>query len=386
MKSIFKIVCKFIIGIAIVFIAFVIYCITVTKLTPLLYESFGCESLEIDQKTETVSDTSETSINKSNYSDEYNNNRIGVLGTFGDSAGFMNAFFSLLAFTAVVFTFLYQYYKDGKTDRHTHRSQFENVFFNMTSTFEEIVSHLEYIDGEEQDNLYVVDGNNGDGNYDENGCLIVSNTFGRTPNLSSIRHKKGREIFRYLYCVKQFTPETGKTTSGIKELIELNQEMPLSEVKDYVFDGTLDHYFRYAYRILKYIDTSKLINDDEKMEYASIFRAQLSCYELLILFINGIEMDNNKFKQLIERYCFFNNIRAEMLPRTQNFYELYEPKINSNNGKERDGYEDKAEHEYAIGAFCKPAERVQIRRLEIFQKVWELRFSKRMERERDITK
>ena len=30
---------------------------------------------------------------------------------------------------------------------------------------------------------------------------------------------------------------------------------------------------------------------------------------------------------------------------------------------------DNAEHEYAIGAFCKPSERVNVRRLEIFQKV-----------------
>lgn len=384
MKSISKIVWKSIIGLALVSFVFVIYCITITKVTPWLYESFGCETIIFEQKTNT--DTCVASNNRTNYGDEYNNDRIGVLGTFGDSAGFMNAFFSLLAFTAVVLTFMYQYYKDGKTDLHTHRSQFENVFFNMTSTFEEIVSHLEYIDGEEQDNLYMVGGSNGDGKYDENGNPIGTIPFGVTTNTSPLRYKKGREIFRYLYCIKQFTPETGQTISGIKELIELNPEMPLSKVKDYVFDGTLDHYFRYAYRILKYIDSSELINKTEKMEYASIFRAQLSCYELLILFINGIETDNNKFKKLIERYCMFNNLRVEMLPNTSNFYQLYESKMASKDGRERDGYAENAEYEYAIGAFCKPSERIHIKRLEIFQKVWELRFSKRVECERDLTK
>lgn len=165
MKSISKIVWKSIIGLALVSFVFVIYCVTITKVTPWLYESFGCETIIFEQKTNT--DTCVASNNRTNYGDEYNNDRIGVLGTFGDSAGFMNAFFSLLAFTAVVLTFMYQYYKDGKTDLHTHRSQFENVFFNMTSTFEEIVSHLEYIDGEDQDNLYMVGGSNGDGKYDE---------------------------------------------------------------------------------------------------------------------------------------------------------------------------------------------------------------------------
>ena len=109
------------------------------------------------------------------------------------------------------------------------------------------------------------------------------------------------------------------------------------------------------------------------------FRAQLSCYELLILFINGIETDNNKFKKLIERYCMFNNLRVEMLPNTSNFYQRYESKMASKDGRERDGYVENAEYEYAIGAFCKPSERIHIKRLEIFHKVWELRFSKRVQ-------
>lgn len=383
MRSILKIFGKSILGLVIVLIVFFIYCIAVTKVTPYLYESYGRETIKAENCAK--GNTNISSIKElRSYGDEYNNDRIGVIGTFGDSAGFMNAFFSLLAFAAVVFTFLYQYYKDGKTDRHSHRSQFENVFFNMTSTFEEIVSHLEYIEGEEQDNLYTSDGENGEWQYDGNGNPIITTTFGETPNSDPSKNKKGREIFRYLYCVKLFTSETGNTASGIKELIELNPDMPLSEIKDYVFDGTLDHYFRYAYRILKYIDSCKLINDAEKMEYASVFRAQLSCYELLILFINGIEMDNNKFKKLIERYCLFNNLRAEMLPDTANYYKLYEPKIDSEDGREREGYEENAEHEYAIGAFCKPAERTCVKRLEIFQKVWELRFCKRVEQEIEV--
>ena len=66
------------------------------------------------------------------------------MGTFGDSAGLMNACFSLLAFAAVVVTFVIQNRKDNKNEQLARKSQFENVFFNMTSTFEEIVSHLVY--------------------------------------------------------------------------------------------------------------------------------------------------------------------------------------------------------------------------------------------------
>lgn len=55
----------------------------------------------------------------------------------------------------------------------------------------------------------------------------------------------------------------------------------MSEVQEKVFDGSLDHYFRYAYRILKYIDESKLIDEEDKEDYSAILRAQFSCYELL---------------------------------------------------------------------------------------------------------
>lgn len=71
-------------------------------------------------------------------------NYLSSLGTFGDSAGLMNACFSLLAFAAVVITFVIQNRKDNNNEKLARKSQFENVFFNMTSTFEEIVSHLVY--------------------------------------------------------------------------------------------------------------------------------------------------------------------------------------------------------------------------------------------------
>ena len=120
MKSISKIVWKSIIGLALVSFVFVIYCITITKVTPRLYESFGCETIIFEQKTNT--DTCVASNNRSNYGDEYNNDRIGVLGTFGDSAGLMNACFSLLAFTAVVITFVIQNKKDNNNEKLARKS------------------------------------------------------------------------------------------------------------------------------------------------------------------------------------------------------------------------------------------------------------------------
>lgn len=373
----FVTIVKYLIGISVgigvcVFI-FAIYCFLVTHVTPWVYEHHGMQRVEQQIATDSVQTLG--TVHNSIYGDEYTNSRIGVLGTFGDSSGFMNAFFAFLAFAVVGSTFIYQTRKDTKDKRLAKKSEFESVFFNMTSTLEDIVTHLEYRDRVTQSNLF--SGNAAQGTYWEGNEPNELTEAGQ--NTLDDRVCKGREIFQYLYCEKLFTLDTGQQVAGIKEFINGNERMTGAELQEKVFDGSLDHYFRYAYRILKYIDKSDLINNQEKKEFAAILRAQISCYELLTLFINCIEMDNNKFKHLIEKYCMFNNIRIDLLP--QIFQDVYLDKINKR--KERKGYEKKADSEYSITAFCKEAESVRVTRFEVFHKIWELRFSRRVEQEHE---
>ena len=71
----------------------------------------------------------------------------------------------------------------------------------------------------------------------------------------------------------------------------------------------------------------------------------------------------------------FNNIRIDFLPQINQ--EIYCDKIRER--KEREGYEANADSEYSISAFCKEVESVRVTRFEVFQKIWELRFSRRLE-------
>ncbi len=92
----------------------------------------------------------------------------------------------------------------------------------------------------------------------------------------------------------------------------------------------LSVYFRNMYNAIKLIDNSSLFNNEEKMNYVKILRAQLSNAELYILFFNVISrfgkkwIDNNYVTkyQLIQnlpsKYCdgfnpkdFFPNILFE---------------------------------------------------------------------------
>lgn len=290
---------------------------------------------------------------------------LSSLGTFGDSAGLMNAFFSLLAFAAVVITFVIQNRKDNNNEKLARKSQFENVFFNMTSTFEEIVSHLVYKEPVKDIANPLLQSS-----------LYQSNEATKATVPETEKIYQGRQIFRYLYLEKFVTGGNGQVVRGIKGLVETSPGISMYDIREYFFDGTLDHYFRYAYRIVKYVKTSKLIDDDEREGYASIFRAQLSCFELLVLFFNCLGMDENKFKHLVEDYHLFNNIRTEYFPDIEPYSTLYLDKVNSEDGKERNGFDEEAEKkEYSISAFKKPLERNITQRILRFKQIWELKLS-----------
>ena len=192
-------------------------------------------------------------------------------GTFGDQFGAVNALFSGLAFTGLIYTIILQR-KDLKLQRIDLRQQrkemeqqtaefekqnetlriqrFENTFFNMLSQFQEVVNNL--------NNRY----RNYRLDYDFSGREVFVNTFEDAPIIVDI-----------------------------------------------------DHYFRLFYRILKFVkDTPLVTKFDDEYEYTSMLRAILSRYELIWLYYNGLsEYGIEKLKPLIERYAMLKNIREDLL-------------------------------------------------------------------------
>lgn len=84
----------------------------------------------------------------------------------------------------------------------------------------------------------------------------------------------------------------------------------------------LAHYFRNLYQILKFIENSQF-EEDAKYFYSNLLRAQLSLYELAILFYNCLSsIGDEKFKPLIEKYHFLQNIDINILfdLKHQNMY------------------------------------------------------------------
>lgn len=241
-------------------------------------------------------------------------------GTFGDMFGAVNALFSGLAFAGLIVTLLYQkeelklqreelaqtreelkgqreeFEEQNKTMK---RQRFENTFFNMLSLQQEIVANLSYDEVER-----VIDFSN--------------------PLKNNVKHTiyNGRTIFREMYLNLTVSIPGDHSYMGIKRAIEANDY----GVYSYISSTTrFDHYFRHLYRIFKYVDSTELIEDNERYEYACIVRSQLSDYELVMLFYNCLTANGRaKFKPLIEKYSIFNNLREELLAKGEHKKEYSE--------------------------------------------------------------
>ena len=266
--------------------------------------------------------------------------KIGDLGTFGDGAGMLNAFFSFLAFVAVLITIFLQSRKDDNDKRNGARVQFEQEFFAMVGMLEDIVSHLRFTDTEIGKTAAVPDEVAQKYGYQSNNGTITSS------NTTQQIVIEGRDVFRYIY---EGRGELSLLSYVNKEAGSYKSE----EAQNMCFDGTLDHYFRYLYRILKHIDESKLLNmlykpNAEREKYAHLLRAQLSNYELLMWFYNGLLGENTgTIKKLIERYAMFNNLRAWKLGKHQ--CEYYQEILDEELFEDPKGYDEKTT--YSVRAF-----------------------------------
>ena len=73
----------------------------------------------------------------------------------------------------------------------------------------------------------------------------------------------------------------------------------------------MGQYFRTLYNILKLIERSS--PQDDKSTYSNLLRAQLSRYELLILFYNCLSEPGVKMQPLVKRFNMLKHMEADLL-------------------------------------------------------------------------
>lgn len=137
------------------------------------------------------------------------------------------------------------------------------------------------------------------------------------------RDKVGRDCFRVFFSELRDEVVVELTRSQ-KKISDIPLDEVLEGYKAFYkrYKSDLSHYFRTLYHIIKLIDQSEI---QKKAEYASLVRAQLSSYELAMLFYNCLHPDygRSKFKPLIEKYSLLKNIDRDLVSNTEHL-DAYE--------------------------------------------------------------
>lgn len=189
-------------------------------------------------------------------------------GVLGDMFGVANSLFSGLAFVGIILTL----YMQTKQHEVGTIQQFENTFFQLLGLHQQIISDMDL-------------------------------------RLNTNKTIKGRDCFRYLFTrySKMYNDANDKTNINVTESINAVYFRFYEKRQD-----NLAHYFQTLYNMVKYVDENNAVTDKKK--YTNIVRAQLSVYELGLLFYNCTsDLGKDKFKPLIEKYSLLKNMPKGIL-------------------------------------------------------------------------
>lgn len=240
-------------------------------------------------------------------------------GQFGDQFGAVNALFSGLAFAGLIFTIILQKKElslqreeltqtreelKGQKEQLEEQNKtlkiqrFENTFFQMLTQFQEIVNNITYSYKDISGKVHTVKGRQAF--YD---------------SFEIAEHESKLPDWHPTHISRQYI--------GMRDII---QSLGYDGYMESNTPTYFDHYFRFLYRILKFIYTSPLVSTfEEEYEYTCMLRAMLSRYELVWLYYNGLSYGKDKLKPLIERYAMLNNLRGDLLADKKDEFGTYEP-------------------------------------------------------------
>ena len=227
-------------------------------------------------------------------------------GIFGDMFGAVNALFSGLAFVGFLFTVLLQ-----RADLNLQKREHELSRAELIAQREQMVLQNETLRLQSFENTFFQ-------------LLSLQNDIVNSIDLARTDTGevtvKGRDCFRVFYasfCArwKEQRPEdAGPTTLDRIRRTYLNFSAEI--------EAEAGHYFLTLYNILKYVDSSDVAH---KKRYTNLVRAQLSSFEVALLFYTCLsERGEKKFKPLIERYAMLKMLpREELLdPAHVDLYEV----------------------------------------------------------------
>lgn len=216
-------------------------------------------------------------------------------GPIGDTiGGTMGPFVAIAAAILTFLAFWVQFKANEQQRKDIALERFESNLFELIHIQQDITNNLIFVEKKDNENIV---------------------------------QARGRDVFQYVYENYNFGLNgvygNNNPIIGVKTLMNFQDVSRYTDLKEL---GCLDHYFRHLYRVFKYINDSDIIDEKNKYKYSCMVRANLSQYELIMLFYNCLSSNGiERFKPLIETYAIFNNIRVELLAK-QEHKDLYEDK------------------------------------------------------------
>jgi len=218
-------------------------------------------------------------------------------GTFGDMFGSLNALFSGFAFVGVIYAILLQREELKQTSKELlgqkqeleasnklrEHQGFENTFFQILTVLQSIINSMDL-------------------------------TGFRTKAIE----KSGRD------CFKAFISEYN---IEYKQQLHENSPSPYNASYNIIYKrykSDLGHYYRTLYNLVKLVDQSRV---SEKKFYTNIIRAQMSDYEVALLFLNcQSELGIKKFKPLVEKYSLLKVMDKSLVEESELLMSKYAAK------------------------------------------------------------
>lgn len=225
-------------------------------------------------------------------------------GTFGDMFGAVNALFSGLAFAALIYTVLLQRY-----ELSLQRKELELTRAELQGQKQQMQAQAETLGAQRLENTFFQ-------------LLRVHNDIINAIDLVDPQSKdvtKSRDCFRVFFKRYRniFDPYVNEHPNE-DALTQINSAYRLFYDRH---QGEIGHYFRNLYHIIKFVKTSGI---EEKKMYTNFVRAQLSSFELALLFYNCLSvMGRDKFKPLVEEFALLKTLPDNLIINLTTHKPLY---------------------------------------------------------------
>ncbi|MBV1916266.1 MAG: putative phage abortive infection protein [Pseudomonadales bacterium] len=179
------------------------------------------------------------------------------------------------------------------------KQSFEGTFFNLLSLHQDLVNSIDFANKK------------GDVTKGKDCFKTFYNRFEQNTQQVTYQGFLDPKHFSKFLDAKYIMQKSNTPSINVKFLLE-EEYITSCYMAFYAYEQSeIGHYFRNLYNIIKFVDQSDV--DDKKL-YINLLRAQLSTYELTLLFYNCLSpVGSKKFKPYIENYSLLKGVSGNIL-------------------------------------------------------------------------